>query len=207
MHLFIAREAVDRHLKVAGDLASPDARLGGKAAAALRAAAFYAAWYPARWLGWGHWPRYRRFGRLAPHLRYVDRTSRRLARSLFHAMVRFGPKLEKRQAVLFRLVNVGGELFAMAAACARAEMLRRSGDKEAAGADGAVEMADLFCRQARRRIEDSFRTLFRNDDVRTYRVAQQVLAGEHRWLEQGLVPEVFAKAVARQEEEPAASRR
>jgi acyl-CoA dehydrogenase-like protein/ACAD9/ACADV-like protein len=203
MHLFIAREAVDRHLKVAGDLVSPDAPVGRKLAAALRAGLFYAAWYPARWLGWGHWPRYAGFGRLATHMRYVDRASRRLARSLFHAMVRFGPKLEKRQAVLFRLVDVGAELFAMAAACARAEMLRKS---PGAGATGAVEMADLFCRQARRRIEDSFRSLFRNDDVRTYQVAQQVLSGEHRWLEQGLVREVFERAVAKQEQEAASAR-
>src|SRR5207247_4234515 len=160
MRLFIAREAVDRHLKIAGELVSPDAPLGRKAAAALRAGLFYATWYPARCLGWGHWPRHASFGRLATHLRYVDRTSRRLARSLFHAMVRFGPKLEKRQAVLFRLVDVGGELFAMAAACARAEMLRKS---PGTGAAGAIEMADLFCRQARRRIEESFRSLFRND--------------------------------------------
>jgi alkylation response protein AidB-like acyl-CoA dehydrogenase len=204
MHLFIAREAVDRHLRIAGDLVSPDAPLLRKAAAALRAGLFYAAWYPARWLGWGRWPRYARFGRLATHLRFVDRTSRRLARNLFHAMVRFGPKLEKRQAVLFRLVNVGGELFAMAASCARAEMLRQSPGTEAAG---AVEMADLFCRQARHRIEEAFRSLFRNDDVRTYRVAQQVLAGEHLWLEQGLVREVFEKAVARPEAEAATARR
>jgi len=204
MHLFIAREAVDRHLKVAGDLVAPDAPLGRKAAAALRAGLFYATWYPARWLGWGHWPRYASFGRLATHLRYVDRTSRRLARNLFHAMVRFGPKLEKRQSVLFRLVDVGAELFAMAAACSRAEMLRREPGPQS---KGAVEMADLFCRQARRRIEESFRSLFRNDDVRTYRVAQHVLAGEHLWLEQGLVREVFEKAVAKQEAEAAASRR
>jgi len=204
MHLFIAREAVDRHLKVAGDLVSPDAPLGRKAAAALRAGLFYATWYPARWLGWGHWPRYASFGRLATHLRYVDRTSRRLARSLFHAMVRFGPKLEKRQAVLFRLVDVGAELFAMAAACSRAEMLRREPGPEAAG---PVEMADLFCRQARRRIEESFRSLFRNDDVRTYRVAQNVLAGQHLWLEQGLVREVFEQAVAKQEAEAVATPR
>jgi len=204
MHLFIAREAVDRHLRVAGDLASPDAPLGRKAAAVLRAGLFYATWYPARWLGWGHWPRYSKFGVLATHVRYVDRTSRRLARSLFHAMLRFGPKLEKRQAVLFRLVDVGAELFAMAATCSRAEMLRREGGE---AAKGAVEMADLFCRQARRRIEDSFRSLFHNDDVQTYRVAQHVLSGQHLWLEQGLVREIVEKAVARQEAEAAAARR
>ncbi|PYQ20664.1 MAG: acyl-CoA dehydrogenase [Acidobacteria bacterium] len=203
MHLFIAREAVDRHLSVAGELASRDAPLSRRMVAALRAALHYATWYPARWIGWGHWPRYAAFGRLAPHLRFVDRASRRLARSLFHAMVRFGPGLEKRQAVLFRLVDVGAELFAMAATCARAEMLRRSEGPEAAG---AVEMADLFCRQARRRIEDLFHRLFRNDDARTYGVAQQVLAGEHLWLEQGLVRERLAEAVAR-EAQTAAGRR
>jgi len=196
MHLFIAREAVDRHLKVAGELADPHAPLSRKAAAALRAALFYATWYPARWLGWGHWPRYSSFGPLARHVRYLDRASRRLARSLFHAMVRFGPGLEKRQAVLFRLVDIGAELFAMAAACGRAQMLRR-----ASGADGggATEMADLFCRQARRRIEESFASLFHNDDAYTHRVADQVLDGAHRWLEQGLVRERLPPAV----EEPA----
>jgi alkylation response protein AidB-like acyl-CoA dehydrogenase len=184
MHLFIAREAVDTHLKVAGDLVRPDAPLGRKAAAALRAGLFYALWYPSRWLGWGLWPRYAAFGPLATHVRYVDRTSRRLARGLFHAMVRFGPRLEKRQSVLFRLVDIGGELFAMAAACARAEMLRKDGGAEGAP---AVAMADLFCRRARRRVDLCFRTLFRNDDEPTYRVAQDVLEDRHTWLEKGIV--------------------
>src|SRR5688572_2725440 len=112
MHLFIAREAVDSHLRRAGALASPDATLGRKAAAVVKAGLFYGAWYPARWLGWGRWPRYHEFGPLARHVRYLDRTARRLSRTLFHAMVRFGPRLEKRQAVLFRLVDIGAELFA-----------------------------------------------------------------------------------------------
>jgi alkylation response protein AidB-like acyl-CoA dehydrogenase len=181
MHLFIAREAVDRHLKVAGDLIDPRTSLGQKAGALFRAAAFYATWYPSRYFGWSGWPRYGEFGTLAPHLRFVERTSRRLARATFHAMVRFGPQLEKRQSVLFRLVDVGAELFAMSAACARAEALRKNGRPE------AVELADLFCRYARGRVKDAFRTVFTNDDVRTYRVAQDVLAGKHEWLEAGLV--------------------
>ncbi|MBI3932089.1 MAG: acyl-CoA dehydrogenase family protein [Acidobacteria bacterium] len=183
MHLFIAREAVDRHLRVAGDLVNPDAPLGRKLAALVRAGLHYAHWYPARCFGWGFWPRYGEFGRLARHVRYVDRTSRRLARRLFHAMVRFGPGLEKRQSVLFRLVDIGAELFAMAAACARARSLGALGPEERAAVDG---VADVFCRHARRRIETRFGALFRNDDDATYRLAQQVLADEHVWLERGI---------------------
>jgi alkylation response protein AidB-like acyl-CoA dehydrogenase len=186
MHLFIAREAVDSHLRRAGALASPDASVREKAAAALKAGGFYGAWYPARWVGWGHWPRYAEFGDLAPHLRYVDRSARRLSRTLFHAMVRFGPGLEKRQAVMFRLVDVGAELFAMAAACARAQWLRGSAG-EGLRPDSATAVADLFCRQAHRRVETLFDRVFSNDDVATYSLAQRTLQDEQLWLESGLV--------------------
>ena len=181
MHLFIAREAVDRHLKVAGPLLDPRTPLGTKAAALLRTGVFYAGWYPSRYFGWGRWPRYAEFGRLATHVRFAERMSRKLARTTFHAMVRFGPRLEKRQSVLFRLVDVGADLFAIAAACSRAEMLRKQGQPE------AVELADLFCRYARRRIRATFRTVFSNDDTRTYALARQVLDGKYTWMEAGLV--------------------
>jgi len=184
MHLFIAREAVDKHLQVAGDVVLPGRSTGQRLAGLGRAALFYGAWYPSRWLGWSFWPRYGEFGRLAPHLRYVERATRRLARGVFHAMLRFGPKLEYRQGVLFRLVDAGAELFAMAAVCARAVALQKN---DPAAGDHAVTLADLFCRQARRRVEADFKKLWRNDDVRTYRVAQEVLGGGHAWLERGLV--------------------
>ncbi len=177
MRLFIAREAVDTHLKVAGALADPRAPLGAKIGAFFRTALFYARWYPAKWLGWGLWPRYRRFGPLATHLRYVSRASRRLARGLFDAIVEFGPGLEKRQAVLARLVEIAAELFAMAATCARAH------SADAATRDSARRLADVFCRTARRRVEDRFARLFDNDDVVVYRTAQMVMKDELTWLE------------------------
>src|SRR5881296_3810092 len=184
MHLFIAREAVDKHLQVAGDVVMPGKSVGERLRGLGRAALFYGWWYPSRWLGWGFWPKYAGFGALAGHLRYVERAARRLARGVFHAMMRFGPKLEYRQAVLFRLVDVGAELFAMAATCARAQWLLKS---DPAAGRHAVDLADLFCRQARGRVEAKFRELSRNADTRAYRLAQQVLQHEHRWLERGMV--------------------
>ncbi len=183
MRLFIAREAVDTHLQVAGDLLKTDLSVTDKVAAFGKVGAHYATWFPKRLVGWGHWPRYGEFGPLATHLRYIDRTARKLARSLFYAMARFGPKLQYKQAVLGRLVDVGAELYAMSSACVRAQSMRR-------GPNGreAVRLADVFCERAQHRIEHLFDELFDNADTATYKLAQEVLRGEHAWLEQGIEP-------------------
>jgi alkylation response protein AidB-like acyl-CoA dehydrogenase len=187
MRLFIAREAVDTHLRVAGDLIDPKAPMGKKIQALLRSGAYYATWYPRLYLGWGRVPRYGEFGSLATHVRFVNRSCRRLARTLFHCMIRFGPKLEKRQAVLGRLVEIGAELLAITAACSRAQaIVNRSGAASEEGAS-AIRLADVFSRHARRRVEDRFAAVFDNDDLATYGLAQEVLRGEHGWLEGGIV--------------------
>jgi alkylation response protein AidB-like acyl-CoA dehydrogenase len=185
MRLFIAREALDRHLAVASDLF--DAKLSRKkrAAALPRFVGFYSTWYPTRWAGWGRWPRFSEFGPLAGHVRYLERTTRRLSRAIFHLMARHGPKLEKRQALLFRAVDIGADLFAMSAAVSRAAGMRRARKPEAAS---AVELADVFCRMMRRRISAAFAAIRSNDDVRKYRTASRVLDGQHQWLERGLAP-------------------
>ena len=184
MRLFIAREAVDMHLRVAGDLVNPKAPMGARLKALARAALHYAWWYPTRFLGWGFWPRHSGFGPLARHVRYIERASRRLARATFHAMVRFGPALEKRQAVLGRLVEIGAELFVMNAVVARARMLASGPGAE----KGVHTLADVHCRRARRRIAARFRGLFRNDDQATYGIAKRFLEGDFEWLERGIVP-------------------
>jgi alkylation response protein AidB-like acyl-CoA dehydrogenase len=182
MRLFIAREAVDTHLAVAGDLINPKTSVGQKLAALVKAGLFYAWWYPKQYFGWSLWPRYAEFGTLAPHLRFVNRASRRLARTLFHAMIKFGPRLEKKQSVLFRLVEIGADLFAMSAACAKAELLRKKDPTN----PGPVELADLFCRQASGRVIVKFDEVFGPDDDQAYRLAQDVMAKKHVWLEEGI---------------------
>jgi alkylation response protein AidB-like acyl-CoA dehydrogenase len=183
MRLFIAREAVDTHLKVAGDLIDPKASAGTKFKALIRAAGFYGWWYPTRWLGWGRWPRYGEFGRLATHIRFVERSSRKLARTLFHCMVRFGPRLEKRQAVLGRLVEIGAELLAISATCSRAlaEARKHPDDRS------PLELADVFCRQSRRRVRDRFHAVWSNDDVATYGVARRAMDGAYPRFADGIV--------------------
>jgi hypothetical protein len=190
MRLFIAREAVDYHFKLAFNIVNPESSLKEKLSAMASATPFYLTWYPSRWLSPSRFRRYGEFGKLARHVRYIERTTRHLGRSIFHAMVRFGPKLERRQMVLFRAVDIGAELFAMSAACSRAQMLARQGRPE------AVTLADAFCIEARDRIQLHFDQLFGPNDPALYKVAMEVLRGEHAWLEHGIVSSVQASKAA-----------
>jgi hypothetical protein len=185
MHLLIAREAVDQHLQVAGDILDPDTDVRGKARAAGRAGAFYSRWLPQLVVGQGQSPRaFNEFDELAPYLRYVERSSRKLARATFYGMTRWQARLEYRQAFLGRIVDIGAELFAMASAVAYADTLGR---EHPARREQALELAGLFCRQARRRAEDLFGALWSNDDDENKAAADRVLDGRYRWLEEGLV--------------------
>ncbi|MEE1756890.1 acyl-CoA dehydrogenase family protein [Streptomyces sp. SP18CS02] len=189
MHLLIAREAVDAHLSVAGDIIDPDKSLGDKARAGAQAGAFYARWLPKLVAGPGQLPRsYGEFhpaghADLSPHLRYVERSARRLARATFMGMARWQGRMETKQGFLGRIVDIGAELFAMSAACVRAEMLRTSGDH----GHEAYQLADAFCRQSRLRAEELFGRLWSNTDDLDRTVVRNVLAGRYTWLEEGVL--------------------
>jgi len=185
-HLFIAREAVDDHVKRAGALMNPRAPGSAKAAAAAKAGSHYAWWYPSLYAGWSRAPRFGEFGPLAGHMGYVERSARRLARAIFHAMMRYQAKLEKKQRTLFRIVDIGTDLFAMAASISYATMLARKKD----GRQNAVDLADVFCREARMRIEENFEVLFDNHDVKAYKMTMNFLDGAYQWFEGELVEPV-----------------
>ncbi|MFF8617033.1 acyl-CoA dehydrogenase family protein [Streptomyces sp. NPDC015350] len=189
MHLLIAREAVDAHLKVAGDIIDPDKPLSAKARAGANAAGFYARWLPGLVTGPGQLPgTYAEFNPtghpdLSAHLRYVERSARKLARTTFYAMSRWQGRMETKQGFLGRIVDIGAELFAMSAACVRAELLRSSGEH---GRE-AYRLADVFCHQSRVRTEELFTRLWSNTDDLDRRLVDGVLSGAYTWLEEGIV--------------------
>jgi alkylation response protein AidB-like acyl-CoA dehydrogenase len=180
LRLFLAREALDPHLKAAGDALNPRLPAGRRAAGLLRAGVHYAGWYPS--VVWplasapaGLHPR------LASRARSVGRGARRLARRLFHAMVRHGTRLEREQVLLGRFVDAGTELFAQAASVSRAQRLLGKGTP----AEDLLPLVELFCRGSDLRIDRALRGVSRNADAANYAEARRILDGRYRWLEEG----------------------
>jgi hypothetical protein len=182
MRLFIMREALDPHLKIAGIALNSERPWGERLKSAFAAAGFYAWWYPRQWLPFGGGAPTDMHPHLAGHMAGVGSLSRKLARTLFHQMVKFGPKLEKRQVLLGRLADIGTDLFAIAATCIFAQKCLQDGQET-----GKVFMlVDDFHAQAMLRIDQNFRGVGRNADQHGYDLAQQVIAGDHQWIEHGI---------------------
>jgi hypothetical protein len=183
MRLFIAREALDPHLKVGGAIFNTQLPVSDRAKAILSSGKFYAGWYPRQWLVNGAGKVNNLHATLQGHVDYAARTSKRLARGLFHAMARFGPKLDREQLLLSRFVGVATELFAISATCSYAQWLLGQGKP----ADEILSVADYFCRSAKTRIDHHFAGTMRNADKRGYQLVQELLDGKHELLRDGIV--------------------
>ncbi|MEE9369448.1 MAG: acyl-CoA dehydrogenase family protein [Pontiella sp.] len=182
MRLFLAREAMDPHLKRAANLLKKNVPVGIKIGTGFKLLGFYAGWYPWQWLSMFPSTVPKDAGKLARHFRYLQRTSHRLARGLLHAMARYGAKLDRRQIVLGHLMDIGTELFAMSATCSYA-LACQTKQKDTT----PIELADLFCMQATRRIAAHFFALRSNDNRAIDTLAKQVSAGDMKWLEDGII--------------------
>ena len=183
MRLFIMREALDPHLKIAGLALNSERPWGERLRSAFQAAGFYFWWYPRQWLPFGGSAPAEMHPHLAGYFSGVAPLARKLARALFHQMVKFGPKLEKRQVLLGRLADIGADLFAISAACVYAQKLLNEGEP----AERVFMLVDDFHAQAMLRIRQNFAGVSRNADQHGYDLAQQVIAGEHQWAERGII--------------------
>ena len=183
MRMFIAREALDPHVRLGAVIVDPRRSILERAKAAANAARFYAGWYVKQW-----WPSYRPSPvgldhQLTHHAHYIEETSKKLARTLFHQIVKHGPKLEREQMLLGRMMDIGAELFVMAATISRADTRLASGDDRHV----TVALVDAFCLTSRERIRRAFHSVRNNDDHQGYSLAREVLAGKYGWLEEGIV--------------------
>lgn len=186
MHLLIARDAVDLHFRRMMPLLQGKAKDKSERNQLVKdAAKFYATWYPHLWRPVARkLPAEGLSAANADHLSYLDSASRRLARHLVHTMARHRQKLEREQLVLARFVDVGVDLFAMAATLSLAA--QRTAET---GNDGPQELADLFCRLARARVDANLAAVGDGTGGALDKVARNVMAGQHDWLYTGVVPD------------------
>ena len=182
MKLFLAREAMDPHLKVAEDLLKKNVPVGEKLQAGVKLAAFYSSWYPTQWLNKSLWHSQTGLGKLAKHISYVETTAHKLARTIFHYIGLYQDRLERKQHILGILMEIGTELFAMSATCSYAISKLDNNHRDLT----PQYLADVFCLNSKRKVEQLFDELTNNDDHKENKLAKSVLSGDIKWLEQGV---------------------
>lgn len=169
MRLFIAREALDVHLKVAGDVVMPNVPMDKRLAGLVRARgsstpagirrAGSAGGAGRSTPSSGAWP-------ITSAGSNACRAGCRARSSIsWWATAR---RSSAGRSELFRAVDAGAELFAMIATCCRAQRDTKKG----IGDGGAINLADTFCKASRRRIEALFAAIESNDDVSNYEVSR-----------------------------------
>jgi alkylation response protein AidB-like acyl-CoA dehydrogenase len=172
MHLFIAREALDGHLRNAGGLFKKGAALLDKLKVVGKCALIYPKWYLSNVFG----SILDKFGKfdddVAVHLDWVDNRTRKLALTLFHQMLLRGPKLEMRQLILARLVDIGAELAVMALVASR---LQTEKDRKDANFSHNMIVMEHFFKSRRAVVEKLFSEVWDNADLEATAAANAVM--------------------------------
>ena len=183
MHLFIAREALDFHLKNMQDLFNPHISAGKKIKDALANFIKYMIWYPKLWLPCFCVRKVKVAEPLQKHINFVEKFSKVLARELFHKMIQYQKKLANRQNIINRFVDIGLELFVIACVCSYADSLVKKGqDKK-----NIIDLANLFCCQSEQRIKNFLKSSGNNCDELSNSIAKKILNSEYQWLENDII--------------------
>jgi alkylation response protein AidB-like acyl-CoA dehydrogenase len=180
MYLIMGREAMDTHFKLVMPILQPKpGQKESKMQLMMTAAKFYAKWYPGL-----YFPSATDFNvkYLSPtnqsQLRYIEKTTRKLARVLFHTMAKYKEKLEFEQCILGNFVEIGVDLFAMAAVLGLTEAKLSENPAD----QSPQELADLFCNNARVRIARNFRAVGHNHNHSYDKVTETLMNGEFKWI-------------------------
>jgi alkylation response protein AidB-like acyl-CoA dehydrogenase len=174
MRLFIAREALDPHLKIGAEAVNASLPVKDRLKAALRAARFYAVWLPVKYVPRSIQGATSIHPQLLDDMRTVEALSRKLARRLFYAMALNGPALERRQVLLGRFVDIGCELFVTAALLAYVSKLTTESTASAADIDDKVKLARYHARHSRLKVRELFHQTTHSDDDAAVAIASGI---------------------------------
>lgn len=180
---FVVREALSRHVDRSHPFFAEDATLLGRLRHAMKLAWFYIPWYGRQWRRRGI-PARRELmhPRVARILRDVERTSRRLARAILYAMVRFRAGFRDEQRVQTHIEAIGEDLLALVAAALYAERQGRL-----AGHATVWDLVDTFHVGARERIEGHFRSLRSRTGLLAAHAGTKALTGHYTLLSEGII--------------------
>lgn len=182
MKLFLAREAMDPHLKKLGFLLEGKTSFGKLLIEIPKLMGQYSWWYLKQLFRPLRTESYKEMGALAGHYQFIERTSPRLARTIFYYMAKYQKKLEHKQMILGRLMDIGTDLFVMGATCAYAISEAKKQNN-----NSPIDLANYFCELAERRIRNNFAELTENDDAHTNSIAKRIVDKEFKWLEKGII--------------------
>ena len=132
---------------------------------AFHAGLFYALWYPKRWLPLTSGLPHDLNSELKSSLREAAGLSRELARTIFHSMAKHGPKLDRQQLLLGRLVDVGAELLTISVSASRAHAL---------GDEKSLDLARYIAKRGIHRCHQLFHAASHAPDTSGYQLAQSL---------------------------------
>jgi len=169
MHLFLAREALDWHLKNAAPLFSSKTPMGEKLATVFKCAKLYTPWMAKLFI-----PSFTRsfegfHPKLKGYLRKIDSRSKKLARAMFWKMITLGPKLEVRQLTLSRVVDIGTELTVMGLVISRVQSQLNSSRND------NFNTALYWLHSSMDRVDNLFRELSKNSDAQARTLAKELM--------------------------------
>jgi alkylation response protein AidB-like acyl-CoA dehydrogenase len=180
---FIVREALSRHVDRSKHFYAEGVGRLQRARQAWKLGLFYVPWYLGRFRGRGL-PNRRELTHpnVLPRLRYVERISRRLARTILRIMVRYQAAFADQQRLQAHIEGIGEELLSITAAALYAERQTRLD-----GHTTVWELVDSFCAGAMKRIDRHFTELRRRGDDLTAQVGIQALKGYYPTLSDGII--------------------
>ncbi len=180
---FVAREGLNLHLERIGCLF--DERTTGvhRLIELQRLVRFYAPWYMNQWRGSRLPPRPEfQHSNVRSKLIFVERASRRLARTIFYAMLLHRKALRDDQGRQNRIEIIGEDLLVIATTALYAEA-----QEQTAAHPEVWELVEECFREATQRVEQNIKGLIRNQDTVVAAVGEKALSGRYAALNNGII--------------------